>query len=122
LELGTDSTALVLDGGPTSTNLEDDIESCGGTSIGGRVFDEDEEEVSPLIRKNCHSKNSDDVPIQALPGLVSLQRLMMSAIDHALEEIIPKDLLLSFLKLRVLPSVQRSQVTPPQLVIQSGKK
>ena len=42
----------------------------------------------------CLSKNSDDVPIQALSGLVNLQRLTMSAIDHALEEIIPEDLLL----------------------------
>jgi hypothetical protein len=35
-------------------------------------FEEDEEEVSRLIRKNCRSKNRDDVPIQALSGLVSL--------------------------------------------------
>jgi hypothetical protein len=46
----------------------------------------------------------------------------MSAIDHALEEIILKNFYWSFPKLRVLPSVQRSQMTPPQLVIQSGKK
>jgi hypothetical protein len=75
LELGADSTAPVLGGGPASANLEDDIESCGGTRVGGRVSDEDEEdeeEVSPLIRKNWHSKNSDDVPIQALSGLVNL--------------------------------------------------
>jgi hypothetical protein len=32
--------------------------------------------------------------MQALSGLVSLQGLTMSAIDHALEEIIPEDLLL----------------------------
>jgi hypothetical protein len=31
--------------------------------------------------------------MQALLGLVSLQVLLMSAIDHALEEIIPEDLL-----------------------------
>jgi hypothetical protein len=69
LELGANSTAPVLVGGPASGNLEDDIEICGGTRVGGRVFDEDEEdeeEVSPLIPKNCRSKNSDDVPIQAL--------------------------------------------------------
>jgi hypothetical protein len=39
------------------------------------VFDEDEEdeeEVSPLIRKNFRSKNNNDVPIQALSGLVNL--------------------------------------------------
>jgi hypothetical protein len=97
LELGADSTAPVLGGGPTSANLEDDIESCGGTRVSGRVSnkdEEDEEEVSPLIRKNCRSKNSDDVPIQALSGLVNLQRLTMSSINHALEEIIPEDLLL----------------------------
>jgi hypothetical protein len=46
-----------------------------------------------LIRKNSRSRNNNDVPIQALSGLVSLQRLTMSAIEHALEEIIPKDLL-----------------------------
>jgi hypothetical protein len=66
LELGADSTAPVLYSGPASTNLEDDIESCGGTRVGRCVSDEDEEdeeEVSPLIRKNCRSKNSDDVPI-----------------------------------------------------------
>jgi hypothetical protein len=101
LELGADSAILVLGGGSTSANLKDDIENCDGARVGGRVFDEDEEdeeEVPPLIRKNSRSKNSDDVPIQALSGLVSLQRLTMSAIDHALEEIIPKDLLLELPK------------------------
>jgi hypothetical protein len=69
LELGANSTTPVLVGGLASGNLEDDIEICGGTRVGGSVFDEDkedEEEVSPLIPKNCHSKNSDNVPIQAL--------------------------------------------------------
>jgi hypothetical protein len=47
-----------------------------------------------LIRKNSHNHSSDDVPIQALSGLVSLQGLTMSTIDHALKEIIPEDLLL----------------------------
>jgi hypothetical protein len=101
LELRADSIAPVLDGGPASANLEDDIESYGSTRAGGRVSDkdeEDEEEVSPLICKNCRSKNSDDVAIQALSGMVNLQRLTMSAIDHALEEIIPKDLLLELLE------------------------
>jgi hypothetical protein len=41
-----------------------------------------------LVRKNSHSQSSDGVPIQALSRLVSLQRLTLSAIDHALEEII----------------------------------
>jgi hypothetical protein len=52
LELGANSMAPVPIGGPTSANLEDDIESRGGTRVSGRVFDEgeeDEEEVSPLF-------------------------------------------------------------------------
>ena len=67
--LGADSTALVLGGGSATANLEDDVENCGGTRVGGRVSDEDEEdeeEFPPLIHKNCHSKSSDNVPIQAL--------------------------------------------------------
>jgi hypothetical protein len=75
LELGADSAALDLGGDPASANLEDDIESCGGTRVGGRVSDEeeeDEEEVPPLVRKNRRSKTSNDVPIQALSGLVNL--------------------------------------------------
>jgi hypothetical protein len=97
LELGADPTASVLDGGPASANLEDDIEDCDGARVGGRVLDEDEEEeeeVFPLIRKNSRSYSSNDVPMEALSRLVSLQGLTMSTIDHALEEIIPKDLLL----------------------------
>jgi hypothetical protein len=75
LEQGADSTISVLGGGSVSANLEDDIENCGGARVGGRVLDEDEEdeeEVLPLVRKNSRSNNSDDVPIQALSGLVSL--------------------------------------------------
>jgi hypothetical protein len=107
-----------------SANLEDVIESRGGTRVGGRVFDEDkeDEEVSPLIRKNCRSRNRNDVLIQALLGLVSLHRLTMSAIDHALEEIIPEDLLSelpetegAIIRIEVLDDT-------PQLVIQSGNK
>jgi hypothetical protein len=59
------------------------------------VLDEDEEEEEeeiPLICKNSSSRSS-DIPMQALSGLVSLQGLIMSAIDHALEEIIPENLL-----------------------------
>jgi hypothetical protein len=55
------------------------------------VLDEDEEEEEeeiPLIRKNSRNSRSSDIPMQALSGLVSLQGLTMSAIDHALEEII----------------------------------
>jgi hypothetical protein len=51
LELGADSAAPNLGGDPASANLEDDIESCGGTRSGGRVSyeeGEDEEEVHPF--------------------------------------------------------------------------
>jgi hypothetical protein len=96
LELDADPTTSILGGGPTSTNLEDDIGGYDGVRVGGRVLDEDEEEEEeeiPLIRKNSHSSRSSDILMQALSGLVSLQGLTMSAIDHALEEIIPEDLL-----------------------------
>ena len=88
--------AIDLGGDPASADLEDDIESCGGIRAGGRVSKEEEyeEEIPPIVRKNRHSKASNDVPIQALSGLVNLQRMTMSAIDHALEEIIPESLLL----------------------------
>jgi hypothetical protein len=75
LELGADPTASVLGGGLASTNLDDDIEDCAGVRVGGRVLDEDEEEeeeIVPLIRKNSHSHSSNDIPMQALSGLVSL--------------------------------------------------
>jgi hypothetical protein len=74
LELGADCTISVLGDGSASANLEDDIENCDGARVGGRALDEDEEEVLPLIRKNSRSQSSDDVPIQALSGLVSLWR------------------------------------------------
>jgi hypothetical protein len=60
------------------------------------VLDEDEEEEEeeiPLIRKNSHHSRSNGIPMQALSELVSLQGLSMSAFDHALEEIIPENLL-----------------------------
>jgi hypothetical protein len=98
LELDADPMTSVLDGGSASTNLEDDIRGCDGVRVGGRVLDEDEEEeeeeIAPLIRKYNRSNRSSDIPMQALSGLVNLQGLTMSTIDHALEEIIPKDLLL----------------------------
>jgi hypothetical protein len=97
LELGADSAAPDLGGDPAGANLEDNIESCGGTRAGGCVSDEeeeDDEEIPPLVRKNRCSKTSNDVPIQALSGLVNLQNMRMSTIDHALEEIIPEGLLL----------------------------
>jgi hypothetical protein len=75
LELGADPTALGLGGGPASTNLEDDIEDCAGVRVGGRVLDEDEEEedeVSPLIRKKILNHSNSDIPMHVLSGLVSL--------------------------------------------------
>jgi hypothetical protein len=97
LELDADPMTSVLGGGPLSAILEDDIEGCDDVSVGGRVLDEDEEEeeeVVPFICKNSHNHSSSDIPMQALSGLVSLHGLTMSAIDHALEEMIPEDLLL----------------------------
>jgi hypothetical protein len=47
-----------------------------------------------LVCKNRRSKTSNDVSIQALSGLVNFQKMMMSTIDHALEEIILEGLLL----------------------------
>jgi hypothetical protein len=94
LELDVDPTTSLLGGGSASTNLEDNIRGCDDVRFGGHVLDEDdEEEKVPLIRKNSRSSRSSDFPMQALSGLVSLQGLTMSAIDHALEEIIPEDLL-----------------------------
>jgi hypothetical protein len=42
---------------------------------------------------NSRRSRNSDIPMQALSGLVSLQGLTMSTIDHALEEIILEDLL-----------------------------
>jgi hypothetical protein len=50
--------------------------------------------VPSLVRRNHRSKVNNNVPVQALLGMVSLQGMTMSAIDHALEDIIPEDLLL----------------------------
>jgi hypothetical protein len=89
------STSLLGDG-PVSTNLEDDISGCEDTRVGGCVLDEDEEEeeeVVPLICKNSRHSRSSDILMQALSGLVSLQGLSISDFDHALEEIIPENLL-----------------------------
>jgi hypothetical protein len=67
LELDADPTTSILDGGPTSTNLEDDIGDCDGVRVGGRVLGEDEEEEEvPFIRKNNHISRSSDIPLQAL--------------------------------------------------------
>jgi hypothetical protein len=96
LEQDAGPSTSVLGGGPESTTLEDNIRGCDDARVGGCMLDEDkeeEEEEIPLIRKNSRSSKSSDIPMQALPGLVSLQGLTMSAFDHALEEIIPKNLL-----------------------------
>jgi hypothetical protein len=102
----------LLDSGPSSTNLEDDIGGCDDVRVGDRVLDEDEEEEEeefPLIRKNSRNSRSSDIPMQALSGLVSLQGLTMSTIDHALEETISEDLLLE--PPEVESSIVRSEVS-----------
>jgi hypothetical protein len=101
LELEADSNAPDLGGDPTSVDLEDDTESCGGTRASRFVSEEEdkeEEDVPSLVRRNHRIKASNDVPVQALLGLVCLQGMTMFAIDHALEEIIPEDLLLELSK------------------------
>jgi hypothetical protein len=95
LEQDAGPLTSLLGGGPTSTTLEDDIGGCDDARVFGCVLDEDEEEEEeeiPLIRKNSHRRSS-DIPMHALSGLVSLQGLTMPAFDHALEEIIPENLL-----------------------------
>ena len=72
MEQDADPSISLLDGGPTSTTLEDEIGGCDDARVGGRVLheDEEEEEEIPLICKN--SRRSSDIPMQALLGLVSL--------------------------------------------------
>jgi hypothetical protein len=98
LELEVDSAAPDLGGDATNVDLEDDVESCGGARVSRCVSEEeeeeDEEDVPSLVHRNRRSKANNDVPDQALSGLVSLQGMTMFAIDHALEEVIPEDLLL----------------------------
>jgi hypothetical protein len=87
LELDADSTAPDSGDESTSVDLEDDIESCGGTRASRYVSEEEEDEadVPSLVRRNRRRKANNYVPVQALSGLVSLQGMTMSAIDHALE-------------------------------------
>jgi hypothetical protein len=96
LEVEGDSAAPDLGGDPASADLKDDIESCGGIRDGGHVSEEevDVDEFPLLVCRNRRSKASNDVPILPLSGLVNLQGMTMSAIDHALEEMIPEGLLL----------------------------
>jgi hypothetical protein len=96
LEQDAGPSMSLLGSGPASTTLEDDIKGCDDARVGGCMLDEDEEdeeEEIPLIRKNSRNSRSSDILRQALSRLVSLQRLTMSAFDHALEEIISEDLL-----------------------------
>jgi hypothetical protein len=72
LELEAGSTASDLDDDPASIDLEDDIESCGGTRASRYVLEEEEEDVPSLVRRNRRSKANNIVPVQALSGLVSL--------------------------------------------------
>jgi hypothetical protein len=78
-----------------STTPEDDVRGCDAARTGGCALDEDEEEEEeiPLIRKNSRRSRSSDISMQALSGLISLQGLSISNFDHALEEIIPENLL-----------------------------
>ena len=92
LELEADFTAPDLGDDAANVDLEDDVESCGGARVSRYVSEE--EDVPSLVRRNHRSKVNNNVPVQALLGMVSLQGMTMSAIDHALEDIIPEDLLL----------------------------
>jgi hypothetical protein len=56
-------------------------------------YEEEEEEEIPLIRKNSRRHRGSDIPMQALSALVILQGLSISDFNHALEEIIPENLL-----------------------------
>jgi hypothetical protein len=62
-----------------------------------RIFDEDEEEEVPLIRKNSRlyrgSRGDSDIPSLALSALVSLQDLSIVDFDQTLEDVIPEDML-----------------------------
>jgi hypothetical protein len=97
LEQHAGPSTLLLGNGPVSTILEDDVRGCDDARVVGGVLDEDEEEEEEevlLIRKNSRRNRSSDIPMQALSALVSLQGLSISDFDHALEEIIPENLLL----------------------------
>jgi hypothetical protein len=94
LEQDAGPSTLLLGDGPMSTILEDDVRGCDDARVGDCVLDKDEEEEEvPLIRKNSRRSRSSDIPMQALSALVSLQGLSISDFDHALEEIIPENLL-----------------------------
>jgi hypothetical protein len=73
LELEADSTSPDLGNDVANVDLEDDVESCGGTRVSRYVLEEeeDEEDVPSLVHRNRRSKASNDVPDQAVLGLVS---------------------------------------------------
>jgi hypothetical protein len=79
---------------------EVDPNGCDRAPAVVRIFDEDEEEEEevPLIRKNSRyyrgSKGDSDIPSPALSALVSLQELSITDFDQALEDVVPKDMLL----------------------------
>ena len=74
-----------------------DPNGCDRAKVVVRIFDEDDEEEVPLIRKNSRhyrgSKGDSDIPSPALSALVSLQELLISDFDQALEEVVPEDML-----------------------------
>jgi hypothetical protein len=95
LELEANSTTPNLGDDVVNVDLEDDVESWGGVSASRYVLkEEDQEDVPSFVHRNRRSKASNDVPDQALLGLVSLQGMTMSVIDNVLEEVIPEDILL----------------------------
>jgi hypothetical protein len=80
--------------------IEADPNGCDPAPSIVRIFDEDEEEEEevPLIRKNSQryrgSRGDSDIPSPTLSALVSLQDLSITDFDQALEDVIPKDMLL----------------------------
>jgi hypothetical protein len=95
LEQDAGPSTLFLGDGPVNTILEDNVIGRDDARDADGALDEEEEEEEevPLIRKNSRRNRGSDIPMQALSALVSLQRLSISDFDHALEEIIPENLL-----------------------------
>jgi hypothetical protein len=102
-------SCLDQDAGPSVPILDDvsmdaipkvDAKGCDNVQATCDMFDEDEEEEEeemPLIRKNSRyyrgNDGGSDIPSLALSALVSLQGLLISDFDQALEEVIPEDIL-----------------------------
>jgi hypothetical protein len=96
LEQDAGPSTLFLGDGLVSTILEDNVGGCDYARVAGSVLDEDEEEEEeevPLICKNSRHNRGNDILMQALSTLISLQGLSISDFDQALEEIIPGNLL-----------------------------